>query len=171
LTGPICTAHQRSRSTLPLRGPPGGPEVSVSFGSAKGVVRDLHPQQLPEPFARSDPANLFGSLSNFVLHPAEQKWYVFPACCEEPAAWLGSTCIPQTGSVCVVVVCVVIIDFLSISVAVRGASGWSIQPVGRSVRARTKVHIPAPTVSNSVWNQRYQNAVKTQTQNPGTETG
>ncbi len=117
-------------------GSPGGPDGSVSIGPAKGVVRDLHPQQLPEPFAPSEPANLFGSLSNFVLHPAEQKWYVFPACCEEPAAWLGSTCIPQTGSVCVVVVCVVIIDFLSISVAVKGASGWSIQHCGGAPSGR-----------------------------------
>jgi len=68
--------------------------------------RTLEPHQppRPEPVARSGSAKLFGSLSNFVLHPGEQKWYVFPACCEKPAAQLGSTYIAQTESVCAVVV-------------------------------------------------------------------
>ena len=93
-------------------------------------------QRCQSPFGGSDPANLFGSLSNFVLHPWEQNWYVFPACCEEPAARLGSTCIPQTGSVCVVVDCVVIIDFLSISLAVKGAARYSIRTRGGAPSGR-----------------------------------
>jgi hypothetical protein len=39
-----------------------------------------------------------GSFSNRSLQRGEQKKYVFPACSTFPAAFCGSTIMPQTGS-------------------------------------------------------------------------
>ena len=39
-----------------------------------------------------------GFLSNVALHPAEQKWIVFPWYRDEPAAFVDSIIIPQMGS-------------------------------------------------------------------------
>jgi len=51
--------------------------------------------------AACEPSNLPGSASNFVPHPAEQKYQVPPACSTDAAAFCGNTFMPHTGSILV----------------------------------------------------------------------
>jgi hypothetical protein len=49
--------------------------------------------------APCEPSYLPGSASNFVRHPAEQKYQVCPACSTDAAASCGNTFMPHTGSI------------------------------------------------------------------------